>query len=440
MTFRMLVIVPSRGRPHNIVRLWKAWQDTGAAADLLVVVDGDPDNVDAYRATGAPIYVQDTNLGLVGTLNRHAVANADRYEAIGFMGDDHVPRTVGWDWRICSVLADLAPVGLAYGDDLDRRRDLPTAVFMSSAIVRTLGYMAPPALWHLYCDSYWRKLGNRLGRLRRLDDVVIEHMHYRARPPGWNGGPSGGKAPKDAGYKRVNAKAQYAADGAAWRAHINSGRMRRDVHLLRALLASAEPQPQARSWMDALPGLMAQHGVQPRGVVHVGAHKGEEVSLYRRLGFARIVLVEPHPTLADELRQLAGVEVVQAACGAQTGTATLYVTEKTMQSSLLPPVRKTVQDRVTVPVRRLADITDHKVNVAVVDVQGAELDVVAGADLGRLDLVILEAHTRLRYEGQPTAQEVVDAMRGRGWRQVAEYWHDPKGKNRDYAFVPQDRP
>jgi FkbM family methyltransferase len=280
-----------------------------------------------------------------------------------------------------------------------------------------------------------------LGRLRRLDDVVIEHMHYRARPPGWTRGPYKGKAPKDDGYRRVNAKAQYAADGAAWRHHINSGRMREDVHKLRALLHAAGVVEQSlRHWTDALPDLMAQHGIQARGVVHVGAHLGEEVPTYRRLGFARIVLVEPHPTLADELRQLAGVEVVQAACGAQTGTATLYVTEKTMQSSLLPPVRKTVQDRVTVPVRRLADITDHKVNVAVVDVQGAELDVVAGADLGRLDLVILEAHTRLRYEGQPTAQEVVDAMRGRGWRQVAEYWHDPKGKNRDYAFVPQDRP
>jgi hypothetical protein len=55
-------------------------------------------------------------------------------------------------------------------------------------------------------------------------------------------------------------------------------------------------------------------------------------------------------------------------------------------------------------------------------------------------LVILEAHTRLRYEGQPTAQEVVDTMRARGWRQVAECWHDPKGKNRDYAFIPQGRP
>lgn len=222
----MLVIVPSRGRPGNIARLWQAWQDTGATADLLVVVDGDPDNMDAYRATGAPIFVQDTNLGLVGTLNRHGVANAGRYDAIGFMGDDHCPRRpVAWSDRICSILADLAPVGIAYGDDLDHRRDLPTAVFMTAPIIATLGYMAPPTLWHLYCDTYWRKLGNRLGRLRRLDDVVIEHMHYKP-----------GKAPRDAGYRRVNSPAQYAADLAAWRGHIDSGRMRSDVRKLRALL------------------------------------------------------------------------------------------------------------------------------------------------------------------------------------------------------------
>jgi hypothetical protein len=99
-------------------------------------------------------------------------------------------RSKGWDRRIAEALAT---PGIAYGNDLLMGADLPTAVFMSSVIPRALGWFALPTCNHLYIDNGWKTLGQRLGCLRYLPDVVIEHMH-----------PLGGKAPWDATYDHGN--------------------------------------------------------------------------------------------------------------------------------------------------------------------------------------------------------------------------------------------
>jgi FkbM family methyltransferase len=425
VTARLLVIVPTRGRPHNIARLWRAWRATSSGdADLLVAVDGDPANLGGYVASGAPWVVHSPWQGMIGTLNQRAVEHAADYDALAFWGDDHVPRSVGWDHTLLDALDALGRVGFVYGNDLHRGASLPTAVAMTSTVVRTLGYMAPPTLGHLVCDRWWLTVGRRLNLITYLPDVVIEHMHYRA-----------GKAPRDDGYRTVNAHNQYTADRAAYRRYINRGHLRRDVRALRAVAEGGAAPMQPTPWTAAFPGLLAAAGITPRGIVQVGAHRGEEVGLFRRLGFDPIVLVEPIPQLAAALRDLPGVTVVEGACGTAPGRRTLNVTERTKFSSLYVPTRKHVEARVGVDVYRLADLIDERVNVAILDVQGAELDVIAGAPLDRLDLILLETHTKRIYEGAPLHDEVVAAMRGLGWEPVGEYWHDEHGKARDVAFV-----
>lgn len=145
-------------------------------------------------------------------------------------------------------------------------------------------------------------------------------------------------------------------------------------------------------------------GVLRTGVVHAGAHRGQEVPAYRAAGFGRIVLIEPNPTHHDELRALVGVEVAPFAAG--TGnTATLHRTKWDEQSSLLTPESIAVLDTVPVEVRPLSDFQGG-VNVAVLDVQGAELDVLRSADLDRLDAVIVEQDSKVRYDGAAAPDEV----------------------------------
>jgi hypothetical protein len=222
----LLMIVPSRGRPQSVPLLAQAWTDTHAEAKLLVCVDDDdptmPAYVDACVEHGVEILVGPRRR-LGPTLNEVAVRYADSWTALGFCGDDHRVRSVGWDVRMLAELDRLGH-GIVYGDDLIHGPNLPTAVVMSSTIVSTLGYMCPPGLIHLMLDNTWKAWGEGAGCLSYLPDVVIEHVH-----------PLVGKAPTDAGYDEVNAPSMYAVDGATYQRYADSGGLAADVEKIRHL-------------------------------------------------------------------------------------------------------------------------------------------------------------------------------------------------------------
>lgn len=193
----LLVIVPSRGRPGNARELCQAWADTGAECPLLVAVDDDDPQLAGY--TGTPCWMSVGPRRRLGpTLNAISAAWTDEFSVIGFMGDDHRPRTPGWDRQVMAA-ADEIGTGVIYGNDLVHGPNLPTAAFLTSDLIADLGYMCPPGLTHLYLDDFWKALGQRTT-LRYLPDVILEHMH-----------PLVGKAPQDAGYDEVNGL--YGTDG-----------------------------------------------------------------------------------------------------------------------------------------------------------------------------------------------------------------------------------
>lgn len=221
MTSELLVIVPSRGRPENIARLLQAWKDTGAEADLEVAVDSDDPSLDEYLSLDVTVTVG-MRKGMVGTLNDRARVAATHARYLGFMGDDHRVRTLGWDKTVCAELAAMG-TGFVYGNDLFQQAALPTAVFLTSDIVRALGYMVPPDLAHMYADNAWRDWGNAIGRLHYLPEVIVEHVH-----------PQAGKADMDAGYEHVWPLMQR--DAYAYAAYKADGRFQADVDKLWGLL------------------------------------------------------------------------------------------------------------------------------------------------------------------------------------------------------------
>lgn len=227
MTADMLIICPTRGRPANAAALYRAWQDTTAGcSDLLFAVDEDDSSLGAYRAVfttmpSAKTY-EGPRLRLVGTLNAVAVEQAPRYRFLAFMGDDHRPRSDRFDQRFVECLS--ADTGIVYGNDLLQGSNMPTAVAMTSDIVQTLGWFAPPQLEHLCADLVWKDLGVAIDRLTYLDDLIIEHVH-----------PAAGKAQHDRGYEEANNPGQVKRDADAYYAY-KAGQFIQDVEKLRALL------------------------------------------------------------------------------------------------------------------------------------------------------------------------------------------------------------
>lgn len=228
----LVVVVPSRGRPDAARELWQSFADTCTAGTQLVFALDDDDPTRGDYPDGPTIWTG-PNKSMVEALNGAATGYAEGLfgmappVAIGFMGDDHRPRTNGWDQSYLDALRELGS-GIVYGNDLLQGQRLPTQCAMTTDIVRALGYMAPPALTHMYVDNFWLTLGQCVESVRYLPDVVVEHLH-----------PVAGKAQWDAGYMRVNATSMYSRDEAAF------------VHYVRESLAGDVAKVRALRTVDA---------------------------------------------------------------------------------------------------------------------------------------------------------------------------------------------
>lgn len=192
---KLLTIVPSYGRPQNAWRLVKAFSRTRALddTDLVFVLDSDDPTRDEYPQ---PHLVTSTK-GMVPALNAAAnlfAAEDQEWDIIGFMGDDHLPVTEGWDRDYINAITEMGGTGMVYGNDRLQGARIPTQIAMSSNIIRTLGWMAPPTFKHLFVDDAWLAIGRAINRVQYLPNTVIEHLH-----------PLGGQVENDANYDRVNA-------------------------------------------------------------------------------------------------------------------------------------------------------------------------------------------------------------------------------------------
>jgi hypothetical protein len=145
------------------------------------------DDDDAHNYERLPNVLYDVNprLRLVGTTNLLANKYCNEYEYLGFMGDDHRPRTDGWDELLIDSIKHL-PFGIAYGDDLVKGKGIPTAVIVNSEIVRRVGYMGPPTLVHLWMDAFWLELGRALNSIVYNANVIVEHLHYIRHKAPWD--------------------------------------------------------------------------------------------------------------------------------------------------------------------------------------------------------------------------------------------------------------
>jgi hypothetical protein len=207
-----------------------AWEHTNAFefARLIWVLDLDDPELGGYedalkgKSSSRGGYIAQIGKWqpMVTKLNRAAQLLAQDFPYVGFMGDDHIPRTEGWAETLLGHLMVRDPA-IVYGRDGFQNEKLPTWWAMTSTVVHRLGRMVPADVQHMYCDNAVMQLGRTANCLYYDSSVLIEHMH-----------PVVGKAPIDEGYKRVNRRQQYERDGAQFRAWVRDG-LERDVTLLR---------------------------------------------------------------------------------------------------------------------------------------------------------------------------------------------------------------
>ena len=159
--------------------------------------------------------------------------------------------------------------------------------------------------------------------------------------------------------------------------------------------------------------LYRKYKMDVKGIVHIGAHYGEEIQEYVDNGIQKITVFEPlsgnFDVLSDRLKDVnADIEGYQVALGSKKGTATMYLSSNEAQSSSIlkpkdhlehhPDVSFDGTEEVEVETLDSYDIGGA--NFINIDVQGYELEVFKGAKktLKKVDYIYCEVNRGEMYE------------------------------------------
>ena len=187
-----------------------------------------------------------------------------------------------------------------------------------------------------------------------------------------------------------------------------------------------------------------------KGIVHVGAHYGEEIQEYVNNGIQNITLFEPlsnnFDVLTERLQNVnADIQGYQTALGSEKGTAVMYLSSNEAQSSsILKPKEHlehhpdvTFDGTEEVEVDLLDNFDLRGANFMNIDVQGYELEVFRGGKktLEQIDYVYCEVNRGEMYEGNPMIEELDEYLGDYGFGRVETYWPETWYKWGDALYI-----
>lgn len=180
-----------------------------------------------------------------------------------------------------------------------------------------------------------------------------------------------------------------------------------------------------------------KYGLDIKGVLHIGAHYGQENGVYDELQIENRIFFEPLSGSFEKLSENIDPKftLINKALGDFNGTIEMYVEKENsgQSSSILKPSLHLVQyphitfsERETVEMARLDNIgfDRESFNFINIDVQGYELEVFKGASetLKSVDYIMTELNIDELYEGCARVGEVQSFLAEYGFRLVETNW------------------
>jgi hypothetical protein len=202
------VLVPTRGRPHNMRRMVDSGRATSTGRpEYVFYIDNDDqasvDMADALYLEGGDVRrIIGDRILLSSMWNEcQRVARHDVYQ---HSCDETIYRTAGWDTAVLNAFEQWPDkIGLVYGRDGIHDQNLATHGFITREWVDAVGYFVPPYFSSDYNDLWLHEVAQSIGRLQFLPDVFTEHMH-----------PAVGKGPLDQTHQdRLARHGQDGVDG-----------------------------------------------------------------------------------------------------------------------------------------------------------------------------------------------------------------------------------
>jgi hypothetical protein len=182
--------------------------------------------------------------------------------------------------------------------------------------------------------------------------------------------------------------------------------------------------------------------IAPTGVLHVGAHLGEEALDYEKFGWTPVIWVEAQPTLVQKLNLKlddSKHKVIEAAIWEEDGVALkLHVASNSQSTSLLdfgthadsyPDI--TFVSEIDVNTKRLDSIMKpgEVPNFINLDIQGVELSAIKslGPLLNTIDFIYTEVNNREVYKGCTLVTDLDEYLFINGFKRVTTRWYLKEG-------------
>jgi len=197
MEDKICILIPTRKRLTDFLKFAESWKKTQEGNSIVVVgIDKDDTTYDEIISTGRYPFIYERNepKPFLHILNDLAIKYSEKYKYVAFLEDDVTFNSTNWETSFITKLKELGPAGIVWANDSMNKGALIGIPFMSSDIVKCLGFMSPPEFRSQTVDVYWTEVFTELGTLHYFDNILLEHRHYVH-----------GKRPKDDTSHKVQA-------------------------------------------------------------------------------------------------------------------------------------------------------------------------------------------------------------------------------------------
>jgi FkbM family methyltransferase len=187
--------------------------------------------------------------------------------------------------------------------------------------------------------------------------------------------------------------------------------------------------------------IIKKYNMNVSGVIHIGAHYGEEVPNYVKVGIENIVLFEPLKENFEVLKKNIlpycnfNIKKYQVALGNKNTSIAMNLSSNNLESSsiLKPKQHLNLYPDITfdrteeVELQKLDDYNCKNYNFINMDVQGYELEVLKGAKdtLNHINYVYCEVNRDEIYEGNAYIEDIDQYLLNYNMRRVeTSWWYD----------------
>jgi len=183
--------------------------------------------------------------------------------------------------------------------------------------------------------------------------------------------------------------------------------------------------------------LVEKYKMNIKGVLHIGAHFGNEMSTYENLKIENVTFFEPVPKTFEVLKNNVGSKATlfNVALGSFEGESEMFVESANsgQSSSILEPMLHLSQypnivfnEKIKTKVTKLDNYieTSDLHNFINMDVQGYELEVLKGSVmyLEKIDYIMTEVNNKELYKNCALVEEIDEFLSRFNFVRVETYW------------------